>query len=155
MTNKTTAKTKGNEGMLTLKEGAFCRKLAALDKSLATQRATALLALDEGITRAEAAAKAGLTVGQLRYLLARFRLKRLEMFADEILSPDQPQEKEKKGKAKSKKKSKKPQKKKKKAAKPKKKAKKKKAKGKDKKKSGKSKKSKKKKGKTAKKKSKK
>ena len=114
MKNDTTVKTKGNEGMLTLKEGAFCRKLAALDKNLATQRATALLALDEGITRAEAAAKAGLTVGQLRYLLARFRLKRLEMFSDELLGKEPTQEAKAKEKVKSKKKPEKPKKKKKK-----------------------------------------
>ncbi len=152
MGKKTSTETKSSGDLLTAREGAFCRKLAALDKSLATKRAAALLALDEGIAQAEAADRAGLTIGQMRYLLTRFRQKRLAMFSDELLGKKQAQEKTAKEEVETKKKSKKPKQKKKKATKSKQKAKRAKTKDKQKKKS---KKAKKKKRKTAKKKSKK
>lgn len=56
-----------------------------------SQRAQALLALDEGVTQSAAAQRAGLTLGQLRYWLDKFRKDRLDIFPAALLEPD-PQE---------------------------------------------------------------
>jgi hypothetical protein len=84
------------------------------------QRAIALLAVDQGATRAEAAQQAGLTPGQVKYWLGKFRQVRMQIFPEELLKAEQldqepkgaakagESKKSKKGKAKkSKKKSKK------------------------------------------------
>ncbi len=70
-----------------------------------SQRAQALLAIDEGATQAAAGEGAGLTSGQVRYWLAKFRKEGLAMFPeDAIMEPEPtaageaPQEKTKKGK---------------------------------------------------------
>lgn len=78
-----------NEKLLTAEEQDACQKIAASDAGLASQRATALLALGQGATRAQASEQAGLTVGQIRYLLRTFRQKRLAMFPD--IEPDEAQ----------------------------------------------------------------
>lgn len=51
-----------------------------------SQRAQALLALDKGVSQATAAAEAGLTVGQVKYWLRKFRKGRLSIFPKEGLS---------------------------------------------------------------------
>jgi outer membrane biosynthesis protein TonB len=47
-----------------------------------SQRAQALLAIDEGVTQAAAAGEAGLTRGQLKYWLAKFRKERMAIFPE-------------------------------------------------------------------------
>ena len=51
-------------------------------------RASALLALDDGMTQAAAATHAGLTLPQMRYWLGRFRSKQLDCFSS--LNDDKP-----------------------------------------------------------------
>lgn len=70
-------------------------------------RAAVILAVAEGLSQAEAAAKSGLTTAQLRYWLGRFRSKQLDCFAS--LNTDSPAKSkpQKADKTKSKKKTKK------------------------------------------------
>jgi len=55
-------------------------------------RAQALLAIDEGATQSEAGQQAGLTIGQLRYWLGKFRKDGTAIFPQELLSQAQPEE---------------------------------------------------------------
>ena len=55
-------------------------------------RAQALLAIDEGATQSEAGQQAGLTKGQLRYWLGKFRKDGTAIFPQELLSQAQPEE---------------------------------------------------------------
>ncbi len=109
-------KTGGN--LLSAKEKDACRKVSSLKAGLASQRAKALLAIDEGSTLAKASVLTGLKHGQIHYLMATFRKKRLNMFPDDVLNDPQQQTeadkkaesnkkagKSKKGKAKKEKKS--------------------------------------------------
>jgi hypothetical protein len=50
-----------------------------------SQRAQVLLAINEGATQAEAGIQAGLTKGQVRYWLTKFRRDRIGIFPDEFL----------------------------------------------------------------------
>jgi hypothetical protein len=70
---------------LTPTEREICRKIAPMKAGLASQRAAALLAIDEGVTRAEVAKQTGLRTGQLHYLLTRFRLKHLSIFPEDMI----------------------------------------------------------------------
>lgn len=54
-----------------------------------SQRAQALLAIDEGATQAEAASEAGLTKGQVRYWLTKFRRDRTDIIPEELLNQAQ------------------------------------------------------------------
>ena len=143
-------KTSQEERLLSEQE-RIAFKMISSGKDLHGQRAIALLAIDGGASQAEAARQAGLTPGQVKYWLGKFRQVRMQIFPDELLTAEA-QEKapgetaaagkpKKSGKAKTKKKKQKPAKKTKakKAKKPKKKKEisKKKKKGKDKKKKGK------------------
>ena len=56
-----------------------------------SQRAQALLALDEGATQAEAGSQAGLTLGQVRYWLGRYREDGLSIVPEAELSLAQPE----------------------------------------------------------------
>jgi hypothetical protein len=58
--------------LLSPEERGVCKQLAAGEAPW-SQRAQALLALDEGATQAQAGSQAGLTQGQVRYWLGRFR----------------------------------------------------------------------------------
>ena len=71
-----------SEKLLTTEEQDACQKIAASGEGLAGQHAAALLAIDQGATRAQASEKTGMTVGQIGYLLRVFRQKRLSMFPD-------------------------------------------------------------------------
>ena len=86
---------KGNQ-LLTSQERAACQQIAAAGAVPHSQRAAALLALDEGVTQAEAGRHAGLSRGQLWYWLSKFRQGRLNIFpadlVDEILRPLSPKE---------------------------------------------------------------
>ncbi len=74
-----------SSSLLNEKERTFCQSIAQSGEGLMNKRAAALLALDGGSTRAEAGEQSGLTLGQVRYLLATFRQKRLGMFTKEAL----------------------------------------------------------------------
>lgn len=63
-----------------------CAKLSGLANPEVNQRAAALLLLDQGTTQAEAAEKSGLSIGQIRYLVKRFKEKGMEMFTAEVLA---------------------------------------------------------------------
>ena len=58
--------------LLTPKEREALRMISA-GKDTHSQRATALLAIDGGATQAQAAEQTGLTRGQVKYWLAKFR----------------------------------------------------------------------------------
>jgi hypothetical protein len=70
------------KSLITKKEEKFCRQVAAQDKNLASQRANALLAINEGVSRTIASESSGLTPGQIQYLLKIFKNKRLAIFPD-------------------------------------------------------------------------
>ena len=70
-----------SEKLLTVEEQDACQKIAA-SGGLASQRAAALLAIDQGATRAQASERIGLTLGQIGYLLRMFGQKRLDLFPD-------------------------------------------------------------------------
>ena len=85
------AKTKTQENqLLTPEERAACGGIAKA-KAPYSQRAMALLALDEGATQMQAAGQAGLTKGQVRYWLGKFRQERLAIFPEELLTGPQPE----------------------------------------------------------------
>ena len=141
------AQTSQEERLLSEQE-RIAFKMISSGKDLHGQRAIALLAIDDGATQAEAARQAGLTRGQVKYWLGKFRQVRMQIFPEELLAAEQQekapgetsaaQKPEKSGKAKTKPKKQKPAKKTKaKKAKKKKETGKKKKKGKDKKKKGK------------------
>lgn len=66
--------------LLTADEKAALTQLAGRD-DIEGQRASALLAIDDGRTQLDAAEQAGLTEGQVRYFLGKFRKERLAAFA--------------------------------------------------------------------------
>lgn len=74
-----------------------------MEAGLASQRAAALLAIDEGLTWAKASELTDLKQGQIKYLMTAFRKKRLNIFPDDILNKPQQQAKaDKKDKSKKK-----------------------------------------------------
>ena len=74
--------------LLTSEEQAVLSKVATKEPPH-SQRAQALLAMNEGATQAEAGTQAGLTIGQVRYWLTKFRAKRTAIFPDELLIQEQ------------------------------------------------------------------
>jgi len=70
--------------LLKTEEYPACKKLSVLEE-LNGRRARALLALDEGHTQTQAAAESGLTLGQVRYWLAKFRRERMRIFQETTL----------------------------------------------------------------------
>ena len=54
------------------------------------KRAIALLAIDDGATQSEAAQQSGLTPGQVKYWLGKFRQVRMQIFPAEVLRTEQP-----------------------------------------------------------------
>jgi len=111
------------DGKLLSEQERVAFRMISTGNDLHGQRAIALLAIDQGATQAEAAQIAGLTRGQVKYWLEKFRQVRLQIFPEALLQIElieqQPGEtkkssksnkskkgKEKKGKAKSAKKTK-------------------------------------------------
>lgn len=72
------------KGFITKKEQKFCRSVAAQDKGLASQRAKALLAINDGDSRAIVSESSGLTLGQIKYLQTAFKSKRLAIFPEYV-----------------------------------------------------------------------
>jgi len=70
--------------LLTPQEQAICKQIAA-SEAPHSQRALALLALNERSTQAQAAEQAGLSTGQAKYWIAKFRKQRLDIFPDTLL----------------------------------------------------------------------
>lgn len=70
---------------MTAAERRQCETIAALNLPLVSQRARALLLIDSGSSQAEAASRTGLSGGQLRYAVTRFKNLRLAMFPPEII----------------------------------------------------------------------
>lgn len=73
-----------DNGLLSSEERASLGQIATKDPPYG-QRAQALLAIDGGATQAEAGRLAGLTAGQVRYWLAKFRRDGTNIFPDELL----------------------------------------------------------------------
>ena len=91
--------------LLEPQERPSCKQIAT-GKPPHSQRAQALLALDKGETQAEAGRLSGLSVGQVRYWLGRFRTNRMNIFPSESPETDpdaKAMKKSKKGKKKDKK----------------------------------------------------
>jgi len=83
-----------NPGLLTLQEQTTCKQIAEREAPH-SQRALALLALQNGSTQPQAAQQSGLTQGQVKYWLAQFRKQRLAIFPEDFLNgPDAKQETE-------------------------------------------------------------
>jgi hypothetical protein len=75
--------------LLSPEERAACQRIAAGEAPW-SQHAQSLLALDAGATQAAAAEQAGLTAGQVKYWLGRFRSDRLDIFPAALLDQPQP-----------------------------------------------------------------
>jgi hypothetical protein len=74
-----------DSGLFNSEERAIFNQIATMEPPH-SWRAQALLAIDEGETQTEAGRQAGLTQGQVRYWLARFRKHRIAIFPEELLN---------------------------------------------------------------------
>ncbi len=77
------------EGKLLSEQESVAFKMISTGNDLHGQRAIALLAVDQGATQAEAAQQAGLTPGQVKYWLGKFRQVRMQIFPEELLKAEQ------------------------------------------------------------------
>jgi hypothetical protein len=68
------------EGKLLSEQERVAFKMISTGNDLHGQRAIALLAIDGGATQAEAGRQAGLTPGQVKYWLGKFRPVRMQIF---------------------------------------------------------------------------
>lgn len=73
-----------NTKLLTRSELYACKKMIST-KSTNSKKASALLAIHQGATYAEAAKSSGLSYGQVKYLIGRFRKLRMEAFPSETV----------------------------------------------------------------------
>lgn len=76
-----------DQSLLTDEARATLEQIAAERKDIDGQRAAALLALDAGQSQADAAADAGLSEGQVNYILRKFRDKGVDAFAPATAAP--------------------------------------------------------------------
>jgi CHAD domain-containing protein len=72
-------------GLLAPQERAVCQQIATRD-DMYGRRARALLALDEGVTQAEASERATMSDRRVRHWLAAFRRRRLDIFPARVLT---------------------------------------------------------------------
>jgi Mg-chelatase subunit ChlI len=77
------------EGKLLSSQEREAFKMISTGNDLHGQRALALLAIDEGATQEQAAQQAGLTAGQVKYWLGKFRRVRMDIFPEQVLKADQ------------------------------------------------------------------
>jgi len=70
--------------LLTMQEQTSCKQIA-ISEAPNSQRAMALLALNAGSTQAQAAEQTGLTIGQVKYWVGKFRKQRLNIFPNILL----------------------------------------------------------------------
>jgi hypothetical protein len=90
MSNEQTAKKAQDQPeLLTPDERQVCQQIAA-GEAPHSQRALALLALDQRVTQAEAGQLSGLTEGQVRYWRDKFRQRRLSIFPENQLGQAEP-----------------------------------------------------------------
>lgn len=75
-----------NGNLLSREERVGCQRLA-VGEALHSQRAQALLAIDEGATQEAAGQRAALTKGQVRYWLGKFRKARMAIFPEAPPTP--------------------------------------------------------------------
>lgn len=85
MTLNTSSPTPSAGLLLSKEELTICEKISDSNIQESSQRAAALILLDRGSTQAETAEISGLSIGQVRYLVKRFKEKRLELFPAETL----------------------------------------------------------------------
>ena len=71
--------------LLTQDEKNLCEVIAKLNIRLISQRAKALLFVDQGNTQAKSAELSSLSIGQLRYLLVLFKEKGINLFPAHLL----------------------------------------------------------------------
>jgi len=93
----------GSSGILLEPQERLACKQIATEKPPHSQRAQALLAIDQGETQAEAGRLSGLSVGQVKYWLGKFRKDRMNIFPSESPETDpdaKAMKKSKKGKKK-------------------------------------------------------
>jgi hypothetical protein len=90
MTDQKQAQQAGN---LLSEQERIAFRMISTGNDLHGQRAIALLAVDAGATQAEAARQAGLTPGQVKYWLGKFRQVRMQIFPEELLKAEQASEK--------------------------------------------------------------
>lgn len=83
MTTGIKTQEKGNR-LLSYEERDILGEVATKDPPF-SQRAQALLAIDEGATQAEAGRQSGLTIWQVRYWLTKFRKDKMSIFPEELL----------------------------------------------------------------------
>lgn len=76
------------EGRLLSDQEREAFKMISTGNDLHGQRAIALLAIDDGATQAQAAQRSGLTAGQVKYWLGKFRQVRMEIFPEQILKTE-------------------------------------------------------------------
>ena len=81
----TDQKNRLQDGNLLSEQERVAFRMIATGNDLHGQRAIALLAVDKGATQAEAAQQAGLTRGQVKYWLEKFRQVRMQIFPEELL----------------------------------------------------------------------
>jgi transposase-like protein len=86
------------EGRLLSDQEREAFKMISTGNDLHGQRAIALLAIDGGATQAQAAQQSGLTAGQVKYWLGKFRQVRMEIFPEQILMADRDESQKKKSK---------------------------------------------------------
>ena len=72
---------------LSPEEKKILTEIASKDSTLAGKRAHALLLIDKGETHTGTAGKTGLTLGQLRYALVRFKKLGIAMFSQLSMEP--------------------------------------------------------------------
>lgn len=72
--------------LLNPEERTALNQIAAQDPPF-SQRAQALLAIDQGATQSAAGQESGLSLGQVRYWLGKFRKNRLSIFPEALLIP--------------------------------------------------------------------
>ena len=77
------------KGKLLSEQERVAFRMISTGNDLHGQRAIALLAVDEGATQVEAAQQAGLSPGQVKYWLGKFRQVRMEIFPEQVLKADQ------------------------------------------------------------------
>ena len=73
--------------LLTPEERAVCERISQADDAPYNYRAQTLLALDEGMSQAQAGERSGLTRGQVKYALSRFRQHKLGIFPEHLQAP--------------------------------------------------------------------
>jgi hypothetical protein len=86
------------EGRLLSDQEREAFKMISTGNDLHGQRAIALLAIDDGATQAQAAQQSGLTAGQVKYWLGKFRQVRMEIFPEQVLEAEKVGSQKKKSK---------------------------------------------------------